>query len=181
MKNKRIAEIRESASVTARVLGVIRVITTVCAIIALVSGIICLCTQNVAKDGVIYDNGSFRLLSPVGEEAMINGEGFAFINALHIENFMVWAALNCLVGAGILAVVTVVIALVRRVFVELSDSDTPFNENVRKHLRFTGILVTAVVVPSSLGIAAIVGLSFWCLYCIFGYGVELQKSEDETL
>ncbi|SCY16912.1 hypothetical protein [Butyrivibrio sp. INlla14] len=33
----------------------------------------------------------------------------------------------------------------------------------------------------SIGLAVIVALSFWCVYCIFGYGIELQKNEDETL
>ena len=181
MNNTKIAEIKKSASVTAKVLGVIRVITMVGAIIALVSGIICLCAQNVAEGSVIYDNGSFRILSPVGEEAMINGEGFDFINSLHIENFMVWAALNCFVAAGIVAIVTVVIYMIQKMFTEIRDSETPFNESVRSRLKVTGILVTIAVLMESLGIAAIVALSFWCLYCIFGYGMELQKNEDETL
>ena len=181
MKNTRIEEIKRSASVTAKVLHVIRIITTVAAIIALVSGIICLSAQNVSDDHVIFDNGNFRILSPVGEESMINGHGFAFIDALNIKNFMLWAALNCFVAAAFVAIVTVVIALIRKMFIEIRDSETPFNENVRKRLKFTGILVTIIVFMESVGIAAVVALSFWCLYCIFGYGMELQKNEDETL
>ncbi len=181
MKNSKIEAIRKSATITAMVLNIIRIILTVCAIIALISGIICLCAQNVANGSVIYDNGSFRILSPVGEEAMINGDGFDFINSLHIENFMIWAALNCFVAAALVAVVTVVIVLIRRMFIEIRDSETPFTESVQRRLKLTGILVTIVVFMESFGMAAIVALSFWCLYSIFGYGMELQKNEDETL
>ena len=159
----------------------IRIITMVCAIIALVSGIVCLCAKDKAEGSVIYDGGSFRILSPVGGEAMINGEGFNFINRLHIENFMVWSALNCFVAAVFVAIVTVVLVLIRKVFTELRDNDTPFTESVRRQLKITGILVTVSVLMESLAVAAIVGLSFWCLYCVFGYGMELQKSDDETL
>ena len=181
MKNTRIEEIKKSATITANVLNVIRIITMVAAIIALVSGIICLLCQNKVDGSVIYDGGTFRVLPPVSQEAMINGEGFDFINNLNIENFMVWAALNCFMAATIVAIVTVVIVLIRKVFVELRDNDTPFTENVRNQLKITGILVTICALMESLAIAAIIGLSFWCLYCVFGYGMELQKNDDETL
>ena len=184
--NTKIEAIRRSASVTAKVLNVIRIILTVGAVIALVSGIVCLCMQNRADAGsVLYDNGSVRILPPVtadmAAQAAVDGEGFDFINDLNIENVMVWAGLNCIAAAVLIAAVTAVIVLIRRMFVELKDSDTPFTESVQKRLKITGILVTVIVFMKSIGMAAIVALSFWCLYCIFGYGVELQKNEDETL
>ena len=186
MKNTKIEAIRKSASVTAKVLNVIRIILTVGAVIALVSGIVCLCAQNKVDAGsVLYDNGSIRILPPVSADiatqAAADGEGFDFINRLNIENVMVWAGLNCIVAAAFIAIVTVVIVLIRKMFLELKDSETPFTESVQKRLKLTGILVTIAVFMESVGIAAIVALSFWCLYCIFGYGVELQKNEDETL
>ena len=185
MKNTKIEAIRKSASVTARVLNVIRIILTVGAIIALVSGIICLCAHNADAGSVLYENGSVRILPPVSAEdaarAEAQGDGFDFINQLHIGNVMIWAGLNCIVAAALIAIVTVVIVLIRKMFIELKDSETPFTENAQKRLKLTGILVTIAVFMESVGIAAIVALSFWCLYCIFGYGVELQKNEDETL
>ncbi len=185
MKNTKIDAIRKSASVTEKVLNVIRIILTVGAIIAAVGGIICLCKQDMDAGSVLYDNGKVRILSPVSVEdlsqAEVSADGFDFINDLKIENVMIWAGINCLTAAALIAIVTVVIVLIRKMFIELRDSDTPFTESVQKRLKITGILVTVVVFMNSVGMAAIVALSFWCLYCIFGYGVELQKNEDETL
>ena len=182
MENSRISAIKKSASITATVLKVCRIIVMVGAIITLVGGVICLFNMNSLDGNVIYDGGSFRILSPVDAEGMIvAGEGFDFLNGLGIENFMVWAALNCFVGAALLLVIMVVLMLIEKVFVELRDSDTPFTESIRGRLRIAGILITILVLTESIGMAVIVALSFWCLYCIFGYGMELQRHEDETL
>ena len=45
----------------------------------------------------------------------------------------------------------------------------------------TTILITIVALSYSIGIGAMTGLVSWCVCCIFDYGIELQKSDDETL
>ena len=81
----------------------------------------------------------------------------------------------------LLAVFAVFLLIVGKVFEELKNSDTPFTESIQKKLKITAILVTLMVMTESLGMAAIVALGFWCVYSVFGYGIELQKNEDETL
>ena len=71
--------------------------------------------------------------------------------------------------------------ILKNVFTTIENSETPFNENVLNKVKIAGILVTILTFAKSLGIAVKVGLSFWCVYCILDYGVELQKNEDETL
>ena len=181
MENTKIAKIKKSASVTATVLNVIRTILTVCAIIALVSGCICLWAKDKADGTVIYENGSVRIHAPISEESFVEGKGFDFLNGLGIDNVMIWGALNCFVAAVVVALAAFLVAVIRKVFVELKESDTPFTESIQKRLKVTAILTTVMVAMESLGFAAIVALSFWCVHSIIGYGLELQKNEDETL
>ena len=183
MKNEKIAAIKKSAKITATVVKVLRIIAIVGACICLVSGIVCLAMQGNADNmEVLYENGNIRILSPISDGSFVfsNG-GFEFLKGLHIDNLMVLAGLNCFCGAALLAVIAVVFLIIGRVFSEIKDSDTPFTESIQKRIRFAGILVTILVAMESIGTAVIVGLSLWCVYCIFGYGMELQKAEDETL
>jgi hypothetical protein len=181
MENTKIAKIKKSASVTATVLNVIRTILTVCTIIALVCGLICLWAKDKADGTIIYENGNVRIHAPVSEESFVEGNGFEFLNRLGIDNVMIWGALNCFVAAGVGALVAVLISVIAKVFVELKESDTPFTESIQKRLKVTAILTTIMVAMESLGFAAVVALSFWCVHSIIGYGIELQKNEDETL
>ncbi|MBO4616293.1 MAG: hypothetical protein J5717_02985 [Lachnospiraceae bacterium] len=82
---------------------------------------------------------------------------------------------------AMVAVVLVAITIIRNLFKKIKESDTPFTEEIAKQIKITGIVVSILVLTESLGIAAIVALSFWCFSCIFEYGTELQQHEDETL
>ena len=181
MENTKIAKIKKSASVTATVIKVVRVIASVAAIICLVCGIICIIAKNHAEGTVLYDNGNVRVLLPIAEGDYVEGNGFEFINKLNIDNPAVWGGLNCIAAAALLAAFAVFLLIVGKVFEELKSSDTPFTESIQKKLKITAILVTLMVATESLGMAAIVALGFWCVYSVFGYGIELQKNEDETL
>ena len=181
MENTKINKIKKSASVMATVLKVVRVIFTVVAIICLVCGIICFFATGKTEGTVMYDNGQVRILLPVSEADYVEGNGFDFINSLGIEDVALWGGLNCLAATVLLAVLAVLFNIIRKVFVEIKESDTPFTESIQKRLKITAILVTIMTIFESIGLAVIVALSFWCVYCIFGYGIELQKNEDETL
>ena len=114
------------------------------------------------------------------EAGHISG-GFEFINDMHIENMMLWAAANSFAAAALIAIIVVVFRTLEKVFEEIRDSETPFTESIMKRIKIVGIIVTILVFPKSLATAAVVGLSFWCVYNVFGYGMELQKEADETL
>ncbi len=182
MENAKISKIKKSASVMATVLNVFRVFFIVIFIIAAISSIILFMAKGKTGGSVIYDNGHVRILSPISGGDYVEGDGFEFINSLGIDDVAVWAGLNCLVAAALSAVLAVLMNIIRKVFVEIKESDTPFTESIQKRLKISAIIVTILSLFSgSLGITAIIALSFWCVYCIFGYGIELQKNEDETL
>ena len=135
----------------------------------------------VSEADRMYDNGQVRILLPVSEADYVEGNGFDFINSFGIKDVAVWGGLNCLAATVLLAILAVLFNIIRKVFVEIKESDTPFTESIQKRLKITAILVTIMTIFESIGLAVIVALSFWCVYCIFGYGIELQKNEDETL
>lgn len=182
MENAKISKIKKSASVMATVLNVFRVFFIVIFILTAISSIILFMSKGKTGGSVLYENGQVRILSPISEGDYVEGNGFEFINSLGIDDVAVWGGLNCLAAAALSAVLAVLMNIIRKVFVELKESDTPFTESIQKRLKISAIMVTILSLFSgSLGITAIIALSFWCVYCIFGYGIELQKNEDETL
>ncbi len=182
MENAKISKIKKSASVMATVLNVFRVFFIVIFILTAISSIILFMSKGKTGGSVLYENGQVRILSPISEGDYVEGNGFEFINSLGIDDVAVWGGLNCLAAAALSAVLAVLMNIIRKVFVEIKESDTPFTESIQKRLKISAIMVTILSLFSgSLGITAIIALSFWCVYCIFGYGIELQKNEDETL
>ena len=75
----------------------------------------------------------------------------------------------------------VLVTVVKNMFTEIKKSDTPFRAAILPRIKASGIVLTLFVLTQSVGIAAITALTFWCIYCVFEYGVELQNNEDETL
>ena len=180
MGNEKIDQIKRSSGITAKVLKVLIVITKISAIICLVGTIICLAGMFVTKEGVLFQSENVRVLLPTPSDIDTSG-GFSIVRDLEIENTMLWAAANCFVAVVLLVVLTIFLTLIRNVFNEISESDTPFTESILKRLKIAGIILTLFVLQESLVGAAITGLTVWCIYSVFEYGIELQKNEDETL
>lgn len=183
MENAKISKIKKSASVMATVLKIFRVFFTVMFFICVVCSIICFIAKDKTDGNVMYDNGQTRVLLPISQAEYVESSGFKFINSLGIDNVAVLGGLYCLAAAVLSAISAVLFNIIRKVFVDIKESDTPFTENIQKRLKITAILITVLTLlfSGSLGFTAIIALSFWCVYCIFGYGIELQKNEDETL
>ncbi|MCR4727186.1 MAG: hypothetical protein K5796_00855 [Lachnospiraceae bacterium] len=185
MENNKITKIQKAASTTAKVLNVFRVILIVALVITLVSGIMLITRLAYFDRTLVIFGKTVRVLGPfVGLEEGIEAArfyGFDFINDLHIDNLMIHSSLNCFVAAAIVAVALVCVIFIKKAFMVIAESETPFNTEVLKYVKIVGILVTVLVLTESVGIAAIVALTFWCIYCVFDYGIELQKSADETL
>ena len=181
MGNERISQIKKSAGISAKVMNVFAVITRVGAIISIVGAIICLISMGFTdKEGIIYQGEKTRIIVPTAQDFDMTG-GFEIIQKLNIENPMLWAAANCFAAVIVLALLSAVFIVIRNVFKEIAESDTPFTESIMKRLKIAGIIVTIFVLQSSLAAAVLTALTFWCVYSVFGYGMELQKNEDETL
>ncbi|MBR1852420.1 MAG: hypothetical protein IJ794_04490, partial [Lachnospiraceae bacterium] len=111
----------------------------------------------------------------------IKGEGFDFLDAFHIEDPFVLAGLNCFCAAIVIVMALAAVITIGKLFEAIEKSDTPFKKEILEKMKISGILVTVIALTSSIGTAVMAGLTFWCIYCIFDYGMELQKSADETL
>lgn len=87
-----------------------------------------------------------------------------------------------LIGLCVLLVFfAVMLHLVAKTFREIRDSDSPFRPVILKNLSLPFILITLLALMESLFFGAVVGIAFWCVYCILDYGCELQRQSDETL
>ena len=129
MGNERIEQIKRSAGITAKVIKVFTIITKVSAIICLVGTILCVAGLFIPGDGILYQGEKVRVLLPTMSDVGTTG-GFEIVKALNIENPLIFGAANCTVAVILLAVLTVLLTLVRNVFVEIGESDTPFTESI---------------------------------------------------
>ena len=181
MENIKLEKIKRSAGVTAKVLKAVRIILMVGMILAFVGGISTMAFR-------IGDDG--KTVEVFGKSITVHGmvsfgdlsiHRFDILEGLNIEDPFTLAGLNCFVAAAICAMAMVAVILLERTFKSIETSDTPFRAEILNRIRLAGILVTLITLSASIGVAAIVGLTFWCLYCIFDYGTELQQGADETL
>lgn len=184
MENTKIRAIKKSAGVAATVLNVLRIVALVGAIIAFMGGFFCLVGKGIGN-APIYENGKLKVYLPGqnAEEAIdfyIDDEP-EFLEDLPVKDVLVASALKCFFASVMMAGTMVILLIIRNMFLEIRDSDTPFTEEIRRRLKVAGILVTVLAALESVGIAAVVALAMWCAYSIFGYGMELQKRDDETL
>ena len=182
MNNEKILKIKKAAHNSATVLGVIKGILTAAVILCGVMALICFIFR-LSPDGesVSIFGKTFTVYAPYSFTDDLSVNGFEFVNKLNIESVNVKAAVNCIVAMCVVGVVLAAIIIIRDLFKKIEESDTPFTEEIAKQIKITGIVVSILVLTESVGIAAIVALSFWCFACVFEYGVELQKHEDETL
>ena len=180
-ENKKIQKIQKSSRVAAKVLSVVKVILVVGLALCIIGGISCLFIKT--DDGRVVEmfGQKVTLHGPMDMEDLEKNKGFDIVEAMDIKDPMTRAAANCFAAAGVILCSIVVVLILKKTFLEISESDTPFNTDILKRIKVTGIILTIISLLSSGGIAVVIALSFWCIYCVFDYGIELQKSADETL
>ena len=178
---KKIQKIKKSSRVTVKVLNVVKVILAVGLVLCLIGGICCLFIKTDDGTKIEMFGQTVTLHGPIDMDTIENTKGFDMVDALNIKDPMTRASANCFAAAGVIICSLIVVLILKKTFMELAESDTPFNKDVLKRIKVTGIILTVISALSSGGIAVVIALSFWCIYCIFDYGIELQKNADETL
>ena len=181
MENRKLEKIKKSAGVTATVLNVIKTILIVGLVMAVVAGISVMCLRIEEEGKQVEVFGKKITVHNMVSIGDLSVESFDFLDMFHIEDPFILAGVICFVAAVLISLVLIAVILLRRTFTVIQKSDTPFKPEVLRSIKLTGILVTIIVLTSSIGIAAVVGLAFWCIYTIFDYGIELQTDADETL
>ena len=173
MENSKIGRIKKAAGITAKVLNVLRIVAIVTIVLCVVSGIMAMIVKNDGSNSVRM--GRFVFIGNVSDPKSPVREW------LNITDPNVAAGIDSFIVAAMAALMLAVICILRTTFREIEKSDTPFREEVLKRIRIAGILITVIAVNYSVGVAAMAALTAWCVYCVFDYGIELQKNEDETL
>ena len=180
MNNKKIENIKKSAKTASQVTKVFSRICLAGAILALVSVIIVICLSKQINEAFTYVDGHW-VANQAGYEQLVTMQGFSFVEGFDIKNFALNVIANAFCATIVAGVAFVTLNLLSKAFAAIKESDTPFTEEILGKVRIAAILSTILVALSSIGMAVVVGLSFWCVYSIFNYGIELQKNEDETL
>ena len=177
MENEKIRQIKKAAGITAKVLNVLKIIAIVVIVLSIVSGIAAMIIKTDETTNTVRI-GRLIFLSNVSDE---NSPVRKWLN---ITDPNVAAGLDAFIAAAIAAIMLAVVIILRKTFLEIEKSDTPFREEVLKKVRTVAVARMRKWSSSTterLGAGALAGLTAWCVYCIFDYGVELQKNEDETL
>ena len=180
----KLAKVKKSCAISKKVVNVLKVIMLVFLILCAIAAVVVLGFRNqinaempaaIANGNVNFDvsdiniNGIIDLSIPV--EMMLERGNYAGVYAL-----------TCGYGAGACAIIFAIFATLVNVFKTIEGSDTPFCDLVLSKIKKTFILlVVMTALFTGLGFAAVLGLSFWCVYRIFEYGVALQNEVDETL
>ncbi len=175
MENEKIARIKKAAGFTAKVLNVGKYILIAVIVVSFIAGIGAMIVKDEALAG-----STVRMRIPFLFGFTDDGSS-GVPKWLNITNPNVQAGLGAMEVAVVAAFMLALMVVLRRTFLEIEKSDTPFREDLLRRIRITGILVTLLVLRYSIANAVIVGLTAWCVYCIFDYGIELQRNEDETL
>ena len=105
----------------------------------------------------------------------------ALVKLMNRANQNDFAWVSWFVAAVMVALVLAVVIILRKTFIEIRESDSPYREEILQRIKALGILVTLIVFSYSIGNGVIIGLTFWCIYCIYDYGIVLQRNDDETL
>ena len=182
-QNNKLEVIRKRCSISAKVVGIIRIFSEIGLIGSLVGAIICFfqraqVNQQVAE-GIAAGTVEVESLKMGGPLLNVVVD---YTKAFQAGDYAGPIIISCIVAALICAAVTVVLTLFKKIFIALSKEETPFSASVMGRLKTCFIIMTVVLaIFVGLGAGVIGGLFMWCIYSILDYGKVLQTEVDETL
>ena len=182
-KIKKVSHVAMIFTRISKILGIVSLI------IALVCGMSCIVISLQVDDEINQkieqhmDDSGFYTESIMSIEIFGIEMDLTEMGIMDTEN-MEWGMLMgiyCLFIAIPVFLLVITLHFVEKVFHEIWYSDSPFRPQLLKNLIAPFVLLTVMTASNSLFFGAVVGISFWCVYCILDYGCELQKMSDETL
>ena len=97
-------------------------------------------------------------------------------------NYALIFAIICIFVLVILIIMYVMFSILKSIFKDIENSETPFSyEVLRKVKKLFIVIVLMVLISSDFGSALLAALLFRCIYCILDYGCAIQTEVDETL
>ncbi len=173
---EKINNIKKSCKIAATIVNIIRILIMVAMIITAVGAILCGIFSPIITDVMAQHPETV-------ENSHLTIHFFGMVmTADGIVNSGIRVMLVCLLALVILLCAFVILHQVRKCFLILSVSETPFSEEVVATLKRAFIFVVIVtLVTTGLLAAGFMALVFWCIYNVFQYGCLLQQQADETL
>lgn len=180
-QKEKLERVKKSCETSRKIIKVLQIIMIVLAIVTALGAVFCLMNHakidqvlapykdNITVTNINYNNGfiyydtDLEHLAKLGHYGQIIGDVLAF------------AAVSCLI-------VSIILGLCKKVFIQVLASDSPFSPEVLRMLKKVFIIIVVLTLLSKgFGLALIVGLAFWCVYRIMEYGAALQEEIDDTV
>ncbi len=180
-QKEKLERVKKSCETSRKIIKVLQIIMIVLAIVTALGAVFCLMNHakidlalapykdNITVSNIDYNNGFIYFTSDLehlakrGHYGQIIGECLGF------------AAASCLI-------VSIILGLCKKVFIQVLASDSPFSPEVLRMLKKVFIIVAvAALLIRGFGLALLVGLAFWCVYRIMEYGAALQEEIDDTV
>lgn len=177
MENTRIAAIKKTAGVAEKVLNIFKTILIVGLVLCIVGAVMVFAGPKLGEFTVKGE--TVTVYNMIDANAVLPNN-LQFLDNLPLSN-TVKMCITCIIVAICVGLALILVTAIKKMFTEIKESDTPFRESILPRIKVTGIVLTLFVLSQSVGIAIVTALTFWCIYCVFEYGVELQNNEDETL
>ncbi len=172
METEKIGRIKKAADITAKGLRLLEIFAVIAICFIVFSGIASIAVKGQPVNVIRVSN---FVIGNVSDKNSTIGK------ILDIRTPGLAAALDCFITAALAGLVLAILVILRKIFLDVKNSDTPYRPEILRRIKITGILVTVFGVLCAPMIGFLGMLLAWCIYCIFDYGIELQKNEDETL
>jgi len=182
-QNKKLEAVRNRCRTSAKVVGILQIVTIVGTVLALVGALACFALRDVLNEQLAkaVEAGQVTVQSlKIGGSSV-----WLFINydkAFAAGNYALPLMMSCVIAAIVCITVTCALGLFKDIFKDLSGETMPFSDMILGKLKYAFIMLfAALLVFIGVGPAVLGALLMWCIYSILEYGKALQTEVDEIL
>lgn len=177
----KLAKVKRSCKTAKTVTSVFGILLVVATVLCIIGAVICYTFRGQINEAIASQTSAVITYTNLHTNGILN---FSFDvdklaqSGLYAQLF----AIYCSFGAACTAVTSLILLSIRKIFVVIEKSESPFTEDIMKRMKKTFIglaIVTGLFV--GVGPCLFVALIFWCIYCIMDYGTAIQTEIDETL
>lgn len=182
-QNEKLESIKKRCSIAGKIVKVMRTITLIAAVLALISGFIILGSADSINPELVKQVESGRMTI----ETTIRFQGifklFIPLNDYFApDDYAHPFGITIIVVGIVLILIAFILNSVIRIFTILKEENNPFSDKCMMQLKKSFIVIAITFfLTSSIGAGLVVTLILFCFYSIFEYGAVIQTEIDETL
>ena len=178
-------KVKKSCRTTRKVVNVFKVLFIVCAVVCFLGAALCGGFRKQIDRGIQTSiekgYGTFET-DDLEIHTGIISMNRDFDDFIENGNYALVCIIYCIFGGVLLTILTVIFSIIANIFKDIENSESPFTPSVLSKIRKMFIaLVIIMGLSVGIGLAVMLGLILWCVYCIMDYGAALQIEVDETL